>query len=95
MNQTASKLVASVQRVKEQPGSAHETPSGQQALDSVPSQAVVPEVASSVSPRRRPSVARAQTANTEKASQGVAVHTDAQGNHNGNQPVFPQRVWPD
>jgi len=102
MNTTASKLVASVQRAKNQSEDAAMNVVPAQEIN-VPSAEVIPSelVAkpSADTPTPRPRTTRASTLRTElpvaESVSSGAPKSNLDGDHNGAQPTFPQRVWPD
>jgi len=102
MNTTASKLVASVQRAKNQSEDAvmNIVPTQEvnvSSVEDIPSELVPKPTTDTPTPRPRTSRAstlRAELSGAESVS-SEAPKPILDGDHNGAQSTFPQRVWPD
>lgn len=93
MNKTASKLAASVQRAKTQPAPAAD-PSIEQGV--TPSPVAEGQTLEPQATTRPVRISRAKTAApAAKTSLMEGERLGEEDYHNGGQPVFPNRIWPD
>jgi hypothetical protein len=91
MNKTASKLAASVQRAKTQPVNAPQAGAEDVASAVTPA----PEATAPAQAPARPARAPRAKPLVEPPSQAETLSSSGDDHHNGGQPVFPSRVWPD
>lgn len=91
MTNTASKLAASVQRAKSQPA-ANKTEDVAAPVVSTPEVAPQPETQQRPARTSRASSKAKTATNAKVTAEQVSI---GNGDHNGGQPNFPNRVWPD
>lgn len=97
MNKTASRLAASVQRAKSQPVNTTQDSTEDVAVAvaaSAAAESPAPAEAQQRPARAARSPSRAAKAATESQA-AAAPESLGNGDHNGGQPNFPNRVWPD
>ena len=92
MTITANKLAASVLRAKSQEDNNLQTEVVESVAENSP--ATLPEVDAAVAKPRTPRATRLRTVQPVKSEEVVQAPV-GDGDHNGGQPVFPNRVWPD